>query len=64
MDLFYVLIAGGFSLVGMFVSGRLKSKFAHYSQFGLRANMTGAEMAAAMLRYYGITDVKITQIVA
>lgn len=59
--MFYLLIAGGLSLVGMFVSGRLKSKFTYYSQFGLRANMTGAEVAAAMLRYYGITDVKITQ---
>ena len=61
MDLFYMLIAGGLSLVGMVVSGRLKSKFAHYAQFGLRANMTGAEVAAAMLRHYGISDVKVTQ---
>jgi uncharacterized protein len=61
MDMLYMLIAGGLSLVGMAVSGRLKSKFAHYSQFALHANMTGAEVAAAMLRHYGITDVKITQ---
>ncbi len=57
----YFVLAGGLSLIGMFVSGRLKSKFAHYAQFGLRANMTGAEVAAAMLRHYGINDVKITQ---
>lgn len=56
----YYLLTGVLTLIGMFVSGRLKSKFAHYSQFALRANMTGAEVAAAMLRYYGITDVKIT----
>lgn len=59
MMIYYVL-TGVLTLIGMFVSGRLKSKFAHYSQFTLRANMTGAEVAAAMLRYYGITDVKIT----
>jgi uncharacterized protein len=59
--MFYYVLAGGLSLIGMFVSGRLKSKFAHYAQFGLRANMTGAEVAAAMLRHYGINDVKITQ---
>ena len=61
MDMFYWVIAGGLTIVGMIVSGRLKSKFAHYSQFGLRANMTGAEVAAAMLRHYGINDVQITQ---
>ena len=59
MMIYYVL-TGVLTLIGMFVSGRLKSKFAHYSQFGLRANMTGAEVAAAMLRHYGITDVQIT----
>lgn len=58
--MFYYVLAGGLSLIGMFVSGKLKSKFAHYAQFGLRANMTGAEVAAAMLRHYGINDVKIT----
>jgi Zn-dependent membrane protease YugP len=58
--MFYYVLAGGLSLIGMFVSGKLKSKFAHYAQFGLRANMTGAEVAADMLRHYGINDVKIT----
>lgn len=57
--IYYVLV-GGLTLVGMFVSGRLKSKFAHYSQFGLRANLSGAEVAERMLRFYGINDVKIT----
>lgn len=57
--IYYVLV-GGLTLLGMFVSGRLKSKFAHYSQFGLRADLSGAEVAERMLRYYGINDVKIT----
>ncbi|MBI5916999.1 MAG: zinc metallopeptidase [Bacteroidetes bacterium] len=60
MDLFYWVIAGGLSLIGFLVSNKLKGKFQHYSQFGLRANLSGAEVAANMLRYYGITDVKIT----
>ncbi len=59
MIMYYVL-AGVLSLVGMFVSSRLKSKFAHYAQFGLRANLTGAEVADKMLRHYGIHDVQIT----
>ncbi len=58
--MFYYVLVGGLSLVGMFVSGRLKSKFAHYSQFGLRANLTGSEVAERMLRHYGINDVKVT----
>ncbi len=56
----YYVLAGALSLVGMFVSSRLKSKFAHYAQFGLRANLTGEEVASSMLRYYGISDVKVT----
>lgn len=56
----YFLIAGLLSLIGMFVSGRLKSKFEQYSQIGLRSGMSGQEVAAAMLRYYGVHDVKIT----
>ncbi len=56
----YYVLTIGLSLVGMVVSGRLKSKFAHYAQFGLRANLSGAEVAERMLRHYGINDVKIT----
>jgi Zn-dependent membrane protease YugP len=60
MDLFYIIIAGGLSLVGMLVSGRLKGKFQKYSQVGLRSGMSGKEVAEAMLRHYGVNDVKIT----
>ncbi len=60
MDMFYFIIAGALSLVGMLVSGRLKSKFQKYSQVGLRSGMSGKEVAEAMLEHYGIRDVKIT----
>jgi uncharacterized protein len=60
MDMFYFIIAGALSLVGMLVSGRLKSKFQKYSQVGLRSGMSGKEVAEAMLRHYGINDVQIT----
>ncbi|MCC6723750.1 MAG: zinc metallopeptidase [Saprospiraceae bacterium] len=59
MMIYYALTIG-MSLIGMFISGKLKSKFAHYSQFGLRANLSGAEVAEKMLRHYGINDVKVT----
>lgn len=56
----YLILAGLLSLVGMFVSSRLKNKFQQYSQVGLRAGLSGQEVATNMLSYYGITDVKVT----
>lgn len=55
----YMLIAGVMSLIGMFVSGRLKSKFQHYSQVPTRSGMTGKEVAERMLANYGINDVEV-----
>ncbi len=57
----YWVLVGGMSLVGMVVSGRLKSKFQRYSQVPVRSNMSGRDIAEAMLGYYGINDVKIVQ---
>lgn len=55
----YMILAGLLTVVGMLVSWRLKSKFAHYSQMPLRNGMSGAEVADTMLKYYGIHDVQI-----
>ena len=41
------------------VQWRLRSKFREYGQVGLRANLTGREVAAKMLRDHGIYDVQI-----
>jgi Zn-dependent membrane protease YugP len=49
-------------LVSMWVSSKLKRKFAFYSQVKLQNNMSGAEVAARMLADNGISDVKITQV--
>lgn len=57
----YVIITGIFSVVGMVVSNRLKSKFAKYSRVPLSNGMSGREVAQAMLDHYGIGDVKIVQ---
>lgn len=51
-----------FMVLGMIVSGRLKSKFAQYSQIRLRNGMTGAEIAQRMLHDNGIYDVRIIQV--
>lgn len=60
-DIGYMVIAGLFSVIGMFVSGRLKAKFNKYSKVRLRAGMSGREIAEAMLHHYNITDVKVVQ---
>lgn len=59
MSIGLMVIGGIMSLVGMFVTSRLKSKFEHYSHIGLRNGMSGREIAEAMLRHYGIYDVKV-----
>jgi uncharacterized protein len=53
------IIGGIFSLIGMILSGRLKSKFEQYSQVGLSNHLSGREIAEQMLRHYGIYDVKV-----
>ncbi|HMO37979.1 MAG TPA: zinc metallopeptidase [Saprospiraceae bacterium] len=57
----YFIIAGVFSVIGMIISGRLRSKFSYYSQMPVRSGMSGAEIADSMLRHYGIRDVKIVE---
>ena len=59
MNIGLMVIGGIMSLVGMFVTNRLRSKFEHYSHVGLRNGMRGKEIAEAMLRHYGIYDVKV-----
>lgn len=48
--------------ISMLVSGLLKSKFKTYSKATLSAGLTGAEIAAKMLRDNMIHDVKITSV--
>ncbi|MEZ4988468.1 MAG: zinc metallopeptidase [Saprospiraceae bacterium] len=57
----YLIIVGIFSLIGMVVSNRLKSKFAKYANVPMSNGRSGAEVAEAMLQHYGISDVRITQ---
>ena len=58
--IWYVLTIA-LSLVGMFVSNRLQSKFKTYSMMGLRSNLSGKEVAESMLNYYGIHDVRVQE---
>lgn len=60
MGLFLISIL--FTGIGMILSFTLKNKFSKYSKVPLQNGMSGAEVAAAMLRFYGINDVQITHI--
>jgi hypothetical protein len=56
----YLLIIGGTMVVSMLISGMLKRRFREYSQIPIR--MTGAQIAEAMLRQNGITDVQVISV--
>lgn len=58
-DLGLLAIVIVFMVIGMIVSGRLKSKFAQYSQERLSSGLSGKEVAEKMLRDNGIYDVKV-----
>lgn len=57
----YYVILGAFTLVGWLVSSRLKSKFKKYSKIPNSSGMSGYETGMAMMRHYGVSDVKIVQ---
>ena len=46
-------------VVSWLTQWRLRSKFKQYSQVGLQANLTGAQVAEMMLADHGVTNVRI-----
>lgn len=61
-DPFLLLISLVFMGIGLLVSSRLKSKFRHYGEQGLRSGLSGKEIAEKMLRSNGIYDVSVTHV--
>ena len=57
-----LLISLLFMGIGFILSMVLKSKFKKYAQVPLQNGMSGAEVAATMLRHFGLRDVQITQV--
>ncbi|GAB4492159.1 MAG: zinc metallopeptidase [Saprospiraceae bacterium] len=57
-----IVISVIFMVIGLILSSVLKSKFRKYSQIPLSNGMSGAEVAAAMLKHYQIYDVRITHV--
>ena len=58
----YYLIIGISMLISWFVSSRLKSKFAYYSNVHLQNGLSGKEVAEKMLSDNGITDVQVISV--
>ncbi|HYD21565.1 MAG TPA: zinc metallopeptidase [Flavipsychrobacter sp.] len=58
----YMVLAGILMLIGMVVSGRLKSKFHEYSQIPLDSGLSGKEVAERMLRENNIDDVQVVSV--
>lgn len=55
----YIVIIGFFSLLGMFITRKLKSTFIKYGRTALFDGLAGKEVAQMMLDHYGVKDVKI-----
>lgn len=51
-----------FAVVGMIVSGVLKSKFSKYSKIPVARGLTGRDVAELMLRENGINDVQVISV--
>lgn len=56
------IIFGVFFILSLVAQNRLKSKFKEYSAVPLPNGMSGAEIAAKMLKENGIYDVKLTSV--
>lgn len=57
----YMIVTGIMSLIGAYISNRLKTKFQTYSQVPIASGKSGRDVAAEMLAHYGIKDVKIVE---
>lgn len=58
-DPLYLLVIGIGGALSLWASMLTRGRFKKYSQLGTRSNMTGAQVAAAILRDNGIHDVTI-----
>ncbi|MCB9897885.1 MAG: zinc metallopeptidase [Planctomycetes bacterium] len=61
-DPLYWLMIGAGLLLSIWASVRVKSTFAKYSKLPTRSQLTGAEVAAGILRQAGIHDVTIERV--
>jgi len=57
----FIFLAVGLSVIGSWVKRQLQNKFNRYQQIPIDRNLSGAEVAMAMLKHYDIYDVKVMQ---
>ncbi len=60
-DLYYWLMLGATMLLSLGAMAYLKSVYAHASQVPIASGLTGAQAAARILQWAGITDVEIVE---
>ncbi len=57
----YMAIAGFGTMIGGYVTNKLKNKFALYSQLAMSSGLSGKEVAEKMLSHYNVQGVQIVQ---
>lgn len=61
-DIYYFILIIPVLIVSLIIQAKLKSTFNKYSRIGNARNITGAQAAEMVLRYYNIQDVRIEHI--
>ena len=61
-DIYYFILIIPVLIVSLIIQAKLKSIFNKYSRIGNARNITGAQAADMVLRYYNIQDVRIEHI--
>ena len=61
-DIYYFILIIPVLVVSLIIQAKLKSTFNKYSRIGNARNITGAQAAEMVLRYYNIQDVRIERI--
>lgn len=61
-DIYYFILIIPVLIVSLIIQAKLKSTFNKYSRIGNARNITGAQAAEMVLRYYNIQDVRVEHI--
>ena len=61
-DIYYFILIIPVLIVSLIIQAKLKSTFNKFSRIGNARNITGAQAAEMVLRYYNIQDVRIERI--
>ena len=61
-DIYYFILIIPVLIVSLIIQAKLKSIFNKYSRIGNARNITGAQAAEMVLRYYNIQDVRVERI--